>query len=111
MMRMLRSEEKGTDVNLATHLVHDAHRTPPADSFEGALVISNDSDLAEAIRIVTREVGKRVYVCVPDSSSRIGRLAAVATGVFGLNASVLRDCLFPDTLADARGPFCKPPNW
>jgi|PersoiStandDraft_1058852.scaffolds.fasta_scaffold141252_2 uncharacterized LabA/DUF88 family protein len=62
MVRVLRSEEKGTDVNLAAHLVHDAHR----NRFEAAAVISNDSDLKEAVRIVRREVGKVVGVFTPE---------------------------------------------
>lgn len=62
MVRVLRSEEKGTDVNLAAHLVHDAHR----NRFEAAAVISNDSNLKEAVRIVRREVGKVVGVFTPE---------------------------------------------
>jgi uncharacterized LabA/DUF88 family protein len=42
MVSVARREEKGTDVNLATHLMLDALR----GSIEGALVFSNDSDLA-----------------------------------------------------------------
>ena len=47
-VHVIKIEEKGSDVNLATRLVHDAHR----DAYEGALVVSNDSDLNEALRIV-----------------------------------------------------------
>ena len=64
---MLR-EEKRSDVNLAAHLVHDAHN----DVFDCAAIISNDSDLAEALRIVRDEVknadgtvGKEVYLLSP----------------------------------------------
>ena len=38
-------EEKGTDVNLAADLVHDAHKRDA----EVALIVSNDSDLSRAI--------------------------------------------------------------
>ena len=40
---VIKTEEKGTDVNLATHLLLDAFD----DDYEAALVVSNDSDLAE----------------------------------------------------------------
>ncbi len=50
-------EEKGSDVNLAVHLVNDAWH----DRFDVALVISNDSDLAEALHLV-QSLGKPVGV-------------------------------------------------
>lgn len=50
-------EEKGSDVNLAVNLVNDAW----ADRFDVALVISNDSDLAEALHLA-RTQGKTVGV-------------------------------------------------
>jgi len=45
-----KTEEKGSDVNLACHLLRDAY----LKQFEVAAVISNDSDLAEPIRIVSQ---------------------------------------------------------
>jgi len=44
--RVIKTEEKGSDVNLATHLLHDAHR----GWFEAAVIVSNDSDLLEPIK-------------------------------------------------------------
>jgi len=111
MMEMLRSEEKGTDVNLAAHLVHDAHQSSPANTFDVALVVSTDSDLAEAIRLVTCEVGKPVYVCKPNPKARTDELRAVATGIFELKAATLASSPFPPTLTDAGGSFSKPPSW
>jgi len=111
MVEVLRSEEKGSDVNLAAHLVHDANQTAPARTFEIALVLSTDSDLAEAIRLVTREVGKAVYVCKPEPRNRTAELAGVATAVFDLKTRDLTASQFPPTLTDARGTFHKPPQW
>lgn len=59
-VEVIKSEEKGSDVNLAVHLVNDACE----NVFDVALVISNDSDLAEAIRIA-RQKGKPVGVANP----------------------------------------------
>ena len=42
-------EEKGSDVNMAAHLLNDAWQ----DLFESAVVISNDTDLVVPIRMVT----------------------------------------------------------
>ena len=50
-------EEKGSDVNLAVHLLNDAWH----DRYDVALVISNDSDLAEALHLV-QSLGKPVGV-------------------------------------------------
>lgn len=52
-------EEKGSDVNLAVHLLHDAHR----GAFEQAVVISNDQDILTAIRLVRLCMGLPVVVC------------------------------------------------
>lgn len=111
MTKVLRCEEKGTDVNLAAHLVNDAHQQNPSRTFEVALVLSADSDLCEAIRIVTQEIGKPVFVYTPNSKSHVAKLTAVATNVFSLTKSKLRASTFPSTLTDARGSFSKPWGW
>ena len=59
--RVIKTEEKGLDVNLATHLLHDAHR----GRFEVAVIVSNDSDLLEPIKIVREGLGKKVGVLNP----------------------------------------------
>ena len=61
LVEVFRTEEKGSDVNLAVHMVNDAHK----DIFDCAVVVSNDSDLAEAIRIVKNECGKVVGLFTP----------------------------------------------
>jgi len=43
-----KTEEKGSDVNLAVHLLNDAW----LDAYDSAVVISNDSDIAESLRLV-----------------------------------------------------------
>jgi len=107
MVDIYRSEEKGTDVNLATHLVHDAH----LGRFDAALVVSNDSDLCEAIRIVKSEIGKVVIVYTPHRKRPSSQLRAVATLFRELRPSHLSASLLADTLADSRGPFTKPTGW
>ncbi len=107
MVRVVRSEEKGTDVNLAVHLVHDAH----LGRYEGAVVLSNDSDLAEAIRIVQDEVHKPVGILNP--CRRPSALLRSRAQLFfrSIHPSVLPRCQFPDSLADAPGTFSKPRGW
>src|SRR5262245_47530718 len=52
---VIKTEEKGSDVNLASHLLLDAFR----QDCEIAFIISNDSDLAEPIKIARHEFGIR----------------------------------------------------
>jgi len=52
------TKEKGSDVNLATYLLLDAFE----GSYETAIVISDDSDLLEPVRVVRERLGKRVGV-------------------------------------------------
>jgi len=56
------TEEKGTDVNLATHLVYDAC----SDAFDVAAVVSNDSDLVMPILFARQKCGKTVGVLNPQ---------------------------------------------
>jgi len=55
-VQVMKSEEKGSDVNIATYLLVDAFE----DDYEAAVVISNDSDLAEPIRLVRQKFKKKV---------------------------------------------------
>jgi hypothetical protein len=56
VVKVLKVEEKGSDVNLACHLLLDAFQ----GNFDVAAVLSNDSDLVEPIRIVTQVLRKPV---------------------------------------------------
>jgi len=104
---MYRSEEKGTDVNLAAHLVNDAHR----DRFELALVVSNDSDLAGAISMVRNELGKPVGVFTPHRATPSVTLRKTASFFREIKKAHLRASLLPNSLTDAAGSFTKPLSW
>lgn len=71
--RVIKTEEKGSDVNLGVHLVRDAFQ----NAFDAAAVLTNDTDLVEAVRIVTHEVRKPVYLLTPVSKPAAS-LAALA---------------------------------
>ena len=60
MVNVIKTEEKGSDVNLAVHLLTDAW----LDAYECAVVVSNDSDIAEALRLA-RERGKIIGLIPP----------------------------------------------
>jgi hypothetical protein len=108
---VLRNEEKGSDVNLASHLVHDAHR----GEFEVGVVISNDSDLSTPIELVTRDLGLPVGVVNPHATNPGSRqsvqLRRVASFLKEIRPGGLRKCQFPPVLADSDGAFSKPATW
>lgn len=106
LAKTLVQEEKGSDVNLASHLIHDAH----INSFDHAIVITGDSDLVEAIRIVTQEIKMRVSVVNPQLRPS-AELKKVASHYQNLNRTMLAGCLFPDTMKDGIGTFHKPFSW
>ena len=60
-INIIHTEEKGSDVNLATHLLLDGFR----NKYDSAIVISNDSDFATTIQIVKDELKKNIGVVSP----------------------------------------------
>ena len=102
------SEEKGSDVNLATRLLVDGFN----GEYEQAVVVSNDADFAGAMEYVRDDLGLRVILVNPDPRNASPReLADAATYVRRLWASHLRRSQRPDTLNDEIGVIAKPPGW
>jgi hypothetical protein len=104
--RVIKTEEKGSDVNIATHLLVDGFR----DDYELAVVISNDSDLLEPIKFVTQELGKPVGLLNPHKNPSVA-LQSQALFVKQIRRGVLANSLFPDVLSDSGGTFSKPKGW
>ena len=102
------SEEKGSDVNLATRLLVDGFN----GEYEQAVVVSNDADFAGAIRYIREGLGLRVTLVNPDSrASSPKALVSAATYVKRLWNSHLRRSQFPDKLTDRIGVITKPTGW
>ena len=107
-VRIRDTEEKGSDVNLATRLLVDGF----TGDYQQAVVVSNDSDLAAPIRYVSRDLGLRVVVVNPDSQiSTHNDLVDSATYVRRLWKSHLRKNQLPPTLTDVHGVITKPSAW
>lgn len=104
MVSIVRVEEKGSDVNLATWLVRDGFK----DEYDVGVVVSNDTDLVEPIRIVTKEIGKPVgLICPAERPAR--SLARVATFCRFLTTARLASAQFPDHIPETT--IRKPPTW
>jgi uncharacterized LabA/DUF88 family protein len=104
--RVVKTEEKGSDVNLATHLLHDAHM----GRFDVAVVVSNDSDLLEPIKIVREQLGKKVGILNPHKNPSRALLPHIDF-IKQIRAGVLGASQFPATMRDTTGTFTRPPAW
>ncbi|MEO8451562.1 MAG: NYN domain-containing protein [Gemmatimonadota bacterium] len=103
---VIKTEEKGSDVNLATHLVADAFRR----RFEAAVLITNDSDLTEAVRIVKQELGLVVGILNPHQHpSR--ELLKNASFMKPIRTGVLASSQLASPLHDGAGEIRKPGSW
>ena len=103
---VLIESEKGSDVNLASHLIRDGFR----GAYDCAVVISNDTDLLEPIRIVKDELGKKVGIICPHPRPS-DKLRKAGHFFKTIRPAVLQASQFPTDLTDATGTFHKPPRW
>jgi hypothetical protein len=105
-VEVVKTEEKGSDVNLATYLLLDAFQR----DCKVAVVISNDSDLKLPIEIAQTELGIRIGVVNPHPPARRSR-ALQPTFFKQLRTSALGACQFPPVLTDTKGEIRKPARW
>lgn len=102
-----KTEEKGSDVNLAAHLLIDGFDK----LYDAAVVVSNDSDLAMPIRYVRDNLGFEIIVVNPDRQITSKSLAQAATSLRRLRVGVLEACQFPDIVKYKKGEIKKPSRW
>jgi uncharacterized LabA/DUF88 family protein len=96
--RWVGHEEKETDVNVALFLLNLAYQ----DAFDRALLISNDSDLAPAIRMVRQYFPhKRITTVAPPHYFHSRELIQASTDKTKVRINHLERCLFPPIVADA----------
>jgi len=106
-VKVLRLEEKGSDVNLGAHLLEDVF----TQACTKAVVISNDSDLVTPIRMAVAR-GVHVTVVNPRQGRSTGRLRQVASAHRSIRRSVVAQCQMPDPMVDATGvALRKPAEW
>jgi len=105
-VEVVKTEEKGSDVNLATYLLLDAFQR----DCKVAVVFSKDSDLKLPIEIAQTELGIRVGVVNPHPPARRSR-ALQPTFFKQLRTSTLGACQLPSLLTDSKGEIRKPARW
>ncbi len=101
---VVKTEEKGFDVNLASHLLNDAfnHR------FDVGVVLSNDTDLVEPLRMVKEELAKPVGIICPCSKAARS-LKKVASFVRHISPSRLAASQFANPIPGTT--ITKPRSW
>jgi hypothetical protein len=96
-------EEKESDVNLAIHLLHEAY----CNSYDVALLLTADSDLAPAVRLVCSTFPeKRIRILAPPNRPHSKELVASAGGpkrCSKIKRVHLERALLPETLRDVGG--------
>jgi len=102
--KVWKTEEKGSDVNLGSHLVRDAFQ----GQFDVAAVLSNDTDLVEPIRIVVEELGLPVGLLCPVPKPA-GGLARVASFIRHIRFQHLQAAQFPDAIPETA--IVRPSIW
>lgn len=107
LVAVIKTEEKGSDVNIATHLLVDGF----TKQYEVALVLSNDSDLAAPIKHVRDVLGLEIIVINPARIHASKTLRNCATSVRELRPSVLSACQLPSTITHPKGVITKPTTW
>ena len=101
-----KTEEKGSDVNLASHLLVDGFE----GKYELAAVISNDSDLRLPVQMVRDHLKRPIGILNPHQTNS-HQLSSSATFVKRIRQGDLAACQFPDAFADGRGAITKPNAW
>ncbi|MHB1341905.1 MAG: NYN domain-containing protein [Coriobacteriia bacterium] len=109
-----KNEEKGSDVSLGARLVYDGC----TGAYDVAVVVSNDSDLLEPIRLVTQKVGLPVHAVLPaNERTKAHRPRSVfeghATSIIATSISwnTLRKCQLPSVLGTDSAEVHKPTEW
>ena len=115
-IEVFKTEEKGSDVNLAAHLLHDGF----LGKYDAAIVVTGDSDLISPIKMVRTTLTKPVGVLNPHRASGPGRRPprrsaglqhAASFYQDSVTWSQLEDAQFPATLSDPEGIFHQPDAW
>ena len=106
MVDVIKTEEKASDVNLAVHLLNDCW----LDAYDCALVVTNDSDIAEAMRLVKQHHRKLIGLATPGNRHPSRQLTMHADFSHRIrNKALLRQSQLPDPIPGTT--IRKPATW
>jgi uncharacterized LabA/DUF88 family protein len=93
-------EEKETDVSIGITLLNDAYK----NRFERAYLVTRDSDLMPAVRMVRAEFPKKEIVAVaPPMMGHSNDLIGLCNSKRKIRPEQVRACLLPKQVLDGNG--------
>ena len=98
------SDEKGSDVNLGSHLINDAWE----DAYDVAAVLTNDSDLAVPMQMASKR-GKTITLLHPDNNAS-KNLMRCASHSLHIHDKYLVATQLPLTVMTSRGDVIRKPD-
>lgn len=107
-IKVYKTEEKGSDVNLALHVLNDAW----LDEYDCAVIVSNDSDLAESLRLVKSQNSKTIGLIFPNTNSKrrpSRELTQYANFIKHIRVNVLSKSQLPENIPGTN--IYKPKTW
>jgi uncharacterized LabA/DUF88 family protein len=108
---IIKTEEKGSDVNIAVNILNDAW----LDLYDCAIIVSNDSDLAEAMRLVKHHHPKKVLGLITPTGNANGKsypskqLAQYANFLKKIRTANISAAQFPENIQGTS--ITKPRSW
>lgn len=104
-----KTEEKGSDVALASRLLIDAMKGTAAVF----VVVTNDSDLVMPMRLVQEELGRSIGLLSPLQPKRSSNELKQTQPLWHRQITVddLAACQLPDEIPDAHGTVRRPAKW
>ncbi len=99
------TKEKGSDVNLALHILNDAWH----NRYDCAVLVSNDSDIAGALQLVKEEHNKKIGLIIPEHRRPSNSLMLHKDFMKVIRSSVLADSQLPDHIPGTN--LHKPKKW
>ena len=92
LVRVMKLEEKGSDVNIATAMLVDAF----SDKVDAVVLISGDADFIKPLNVIRKDLGKTVLVF--DPHERRSELERVASYYKSIPRDLPSRCQLPDAI-------------
>ncbi len=100
-----KTEEKGSDVNLSVHLLNDIWK----DKCDCAVVVTNDSDISEPMRLINKEHEIKLGLVTPGKRKRSKQLKRHADFFQRIRIGALQNSQLPSPIPNTN--INKPINW
>lgn len=105
-VKIIKTEEKGSDVNIAVHLLNDAW----LNNYECAIIVSNDSDLAESMKFVKKYHPNKILGLIMQGKGHPSKeLMQHADFIKRIRTGILKTSQLPNPIPGTN--ISKPPGW